>query len=82
MHLLWNKSFSASALHAAYCTWKHSRQLHDENLREKLGPAAVALGTCPDDLDAVPVSYTTLTPPTKSEVDKLAGHVTLTQKKW
>jgi hypothetical protein len=53
MHLLWTKSFSASALHAANCIWKCSSQIHDENLREKLGPAADALGTCLEDLDAV-----------------------------
>lgn len=52
MHLQWISSYSTSALHAAECLCRFSSQIQDENLRDKLGPAAQALGTCLEDLDA------------------------------
>jgi len=52
MHLQWISSYSTSALHAAECLCRFSSQVQDENLRDKLGPAAQALGTCLEDLDA------------------------------
>jgi hypothetical protein len=50
MHLHWKKSNSTSALHAAECLWKFHSQVIDENLSDKLGPAAERLGTCLQDL--------------------------------
>jgi hypothetical protein len=52
MQLNWISSYSTSALHAAECLCRFSSQVQDENLRDKLGPAAQALGTCLEDLDS------------------------------
>jgi len=52
MHLQWISNYSTSALHAAECLCRFSTQIQDENLRDKLGPASQALGTCLEDLDA------------------------------
>ncbi|MFM8570607.1 MAG: hypothetical protein ACKOAU_03320 [Pirellula sp.] len=52
MHLQWTKSYSTSALHAAECLCRFGSQVHDEALRDKLGPSAERLGTCLQDLDS------------------------------
>lgn len=53
MHLQWTKNYSTSALHAAQCLWRFRSQIHNENIRAKLGPPAEELGSCLDELSAI-----------------------------